>query len=209
MRRFKFFLLLPLVTACTGTDPRYRDTQMLERPPQLAVTKPVEEIVKDSSAVKHNIEGTELGSTVSIKSTTPPVLIIKQPFNVAWQTLGNALRADNVEVTDREHDKGRYFVTFDPNKTPEDESGFLDKTLSYLNDAHVEERYVLTVTDKGQETEVLVANNTEPKQSSNSEEQYKLTTPPADGAEKLLNSIYKTMSERPKKLDKKGHAHSN
>lgn len=207
MRRFKLFLLLPLLNACTATDSRYRDTQMLERPPQISVSKPVEEKLKDTSAVKHNIDGTDLGSTVSIKSTTPPVLVIKQPFDVAWQTLGNALKADNLEVTDREHDKGRYFVTYDPDKVPEDESGFLDKTLSYINNKHIEERYVLTVTDQGEETEVLVANNTEPKQSSDSEEQYKLTTPPADGAEKLLNSIYKTMSERPKKLDKKGHAH--
>ncbi len=204
MRKLYIFLLIILLSSCTAHDSRYRDTAMLEKPPEIGAIQVPEAKLKDTSIVKHNIAGTDLGSKVYIKSTSPAVLRIKQPFDVAWQTLGNALIVDHLEITDREHDKGRYFVSYYPDKVPEEDSNFVDKTLSFFGDKLTEERYVITVTEQGDETEVLVANNTEPKQSSKSEEQYKLTTPPADGAEKLLNSIYKTMSERPKILDKKG-----
>ena len=104
MHRSKIFLLLVSLSACTAQDSRYKDTAMLERPPVINAVKVDEVKIKDTSLVKAEIDGTGLGTLVILKTTTPPVMVIKQPYDVAWQTLGNALKADNLEITDREHD---------------------------------------------------------------------------------------------------------
>ncbi len=194
-----------LLCACTAHDSRYRDTAMLEKPPELNANSTDEVKLKDTSSVKQDLDGTGLGELIYLKSTNPPVIIIKQSFDVAWQTLGNALLADKLEITDKEHDTGRYFVSYDPDRISAEDSNFFNKTLSYFDDNNNEERYVLTVKDQGLETEVTAANNMEPKQSSKKDENYKLTNPPPDGAENLLLSIYKTMSERSKHLHHKGN----
>ncbi|WP_300247139.1 hypothetical protein, partial [Methylovulum sp.] len=41
----KSFLLALMLTACGGDDPRYRSTEMLERPPILATHKQADELV--------------------------------------------------------------------------------------------------------------------------------------------------------------------
>jgi len=166
MHKSTILLFLASLSACTAQDGRYKDTAMLERPPVINSVKVDDVKIKDTSLVKAEIDGTGLGSLVTLKTTIPPVLLIKQPYDVAWQTLGNALKADNLEVTDREHDKGQYFVSYDPDRIPEEDSSFINRTLSYFDDNSNEERYILTVREQGSDTEVTVANNTEPKQSS-------------------------------------------
>ncbi len=208
MHRFKIFLLLVSLSACTAQDSRYKDTAMLERPPVINAVKVDEVKIKDTSLVKAEIDGTGLGTLVILKTTTPPVMVIKQPYDVAWQTLGNALKADNLEITDREHDKGKYFVSYDPDRIPEEDSSFINRTLSYFDDNSNEERYILTVKEQGTETEVTVANNTEPKQSSKKDEEGKVTAQPPGGADRLLESIYKTMSET-KHLRRKGNPYDH
>ncbi len=203
----KILLLALMLVSCStpSEDKRYRDTSALERPPEIKVNKKAhstEDI--DNSTARIKQEGTGLGSNVYLTSTTPPLMIIKETYDLAWETLGQGLRQSHLQITDREHDKGRYFVTYNPDKRgDEEESGFLDKTLNYFNEKHNDERYILTVTDKGSETQVSVAINTEPKQSSAPDTKNSSLLPPADGAEKLLALIYKTMSEPSKVKDKK------
>ena len=206
---FKIFLIsLPLVACSSSPDPRYRDTSMLERPPSLnrVVTESTE---KDNSRVNLNPEGTSLGSTVYLTSTQPPVLMLKQPYALAWDTVGQGLRQSHLQITDREHDRGVYFVTYNPDRqTDEEDDGMLDKALAYFTDKKNDERYLLTVTDKGSETQISAAINIEPTQSSKPDAKKSSVPPPVDGAEKLLALIYKTMSETPKhKPNRLGQAH--
>ena len=205
----KNLLLALMLVSCSTTseDKRYRDTSALERPPELKVNKKAgatENI--DNSTARIKQEGTGLGSSVYLTSTTPPLLMIKETYDLAWETLGQGLKQSHIQITDREHDKGRYFVTYNPDKRNDDEdSGFLDKTLNYFGEKHNDERYILTVTEKDSETQVTAAINTEPKQSSIPDTK-NTVLPPVDGAEKLLALIYKTMSEPSKDKDKKsGH----
>ena len=44
--------------------------------------------------------------------------MIKQPFDDAWNTLGLALKQSEIEITDREHDKGLYYVSYDSSGYP-------------------------------------------------------------------------------------------
>jgi uncharacterized lipoprotein len=145
-------------------------------------------------------------------TTTPPLLMIKQPYDQAWDTLGHALKQDTLKVTERKQDKGLYFVTYDHEAQAEKESGFFGKTLSLLQDKFKEEHYVLTLTAKGEETQISAAIDNAPKQSEGSENTDKASTPPEDGPEKLLLSIYKTISDKPQKDNeekKSSHRHKD
>jgi len=194
-------LSLGLVSCGTATDSRYRDTAMLERPPSLAVNHQAREqsrTADENRAQKKQVEENE-EATVYMTTTTPPLLIIKQPYDLAWDTLGHALKQDTLKVTERKQDKGLYFVTYDREAQAEKESGFFGKALSLLQDKFKEEHYILTVTAKGEETQISAAIDNAPKPSEGSENTDSASTPPEDGAEKLLLSIYKAMSDKPEK----------
>ena len=176
---------------------------MLERPPTLAVSHQAGEPPRAADpAASINRDGVDSEATVYMTTTTPPLLVIKQPFDLAWDTLGHALKQDTLKVTEREQDKGLYFVSYDPEAQAEKEGGFLNKTLSIFQDKLKEEHYVLTVTAKGEETQISAAINNAPKPNDTSENTDNASTPPADGAEKLVLLIYKTMSDKPQKEEK-------
>ena len=193
---------MSLISCGTATDNRYRDTAMLERPPTLAVSPQAREqsrTADDNMAQKKRGGEDEEEATAYMTTTMPPLLIIKQPYDLAWDTLGHALKQEYLKVTNREQGKGLYFVTYDAETQAEKESGFFDKTVSIFKDKPQKERYVLTVTAKGEETQISAAINNAPKQNATSENTDKASTSPEDGPEKLLLLIYKTMSDKPQK----------
>ena len=109
----KILLLSLSVVACASEDSRYRDTSMLERPPELVSVNQPGAGIADNSTIPKKRDEPGLGSDVSMTTTTPPQLIIKQPFDDAWNTVGLALKQSDIEITDREHDKGLYYVSYD------------------------------------------------------------------------------------------------
>jgi len=130
-----------------------------------------------------------LGSNVYMATTTPPQLRIKQPFDDAWSTLGLALKQSEIEITDLEHDKGLYYVSYNA------EDSFFNRKLH-------EAIYVLTVENNGAETKITAALGNVAEQTSlgrRSEHRDLVkdnsATQPADGAEKLLKSLYETIRD--------------
>jgi len=191
MRVFvKSLLITVMLVSCGGNDSRYRDTQLLERPPSIVVTKPAGEprIIDNSKIPKKKYEK-GLGSDVSMSTTTPPQLIIKQSYDDAWSTLGIALKQSEIEITDREHDKGLYYVSYDPEH-------------SFFSNKHDQSIYVLTVENEGAETKIsaTLGNATEQSSAGKRSEQGghaqdDSATPSAEGAEKLLQSLYETIRD--------------
>jgi uncharacterized lipoprotein len=183
-------LSLGLVSCGTSEDSRYRDTAMLERPPALVVSKQAgEPNITDNSTIpkKRNEKG--LGSDVYMTTTSPPQLGIKQPFDDAWNTLGLALKQSKIEITDREHDKGLFYVIYDPEN-------------SFFSTKHNEAIYVLTVEKDDAETKItaILGNAAEQSSAGSRNEHRGLTkdnsaTQPPNGAEKLLQSLYETIRD--------------
>ncbi|UOA09238.1 outer membrane protein assembly factor BamC [Methylobacter sp. S3L5C] len=184
----KSFLLVILLVSCGGNDSRYRDTQMLEHPPAITISKPGAELrVIDNSKIPKKRHEAGLGEDVYMTTSTPPQMRIKQSLDDAWSTLGLALKQSDIEITDREHDKGLYYVLYDPEK-------------SFFSGKHNEAIYVLTVESDGAETLVSATLGNAAEQSSaggrgkkRGADKDNSSAELADGAEKLLQSLYESI----------------
>ena len=180
-----FLLALVLASCGTTEDSRYRDTSALERPPTLAANRPkgVPRVLDNSTIPKKRYQK-GLGSDVYITTTTPVQLRIKHLFDYAWTTLDLALKQSKIEITDHDHDKGLYYVSYDA------DSSFFSKEDQAI--------YVLTLESDGLETKVTAALGNAAEQLSASKRGHSIdnsANQPADGAEKLLQSLYETIRD--------------
>lgn len=185
---FNCFLLTTALASCgTSNDTRYHDTAMLEHPPILPITRqPGDQRFTDDSTIPKKPDETGLGSAVYM-TTTPPQLKIKQPFDKAWDTLKQALKINEIKVTDYDRNKGLLFVRFGA-------SGMLELAKSFLLNEPKESNYLLTVTKDGAETTISAkANTTDQSDSSSYQEGY--DEEPDDISQELLEMLYKTIQD--------------
>ncbi len=184
----KSLLLTGFLVSCgTTEESRYRSTEDLERPPTVTSSTPTrEQRAVDTSSIPKKKDSTGLGSDVY--QSTPLQLTIKQPLDDAWNTLGRALKQSGIKITDHERDKGLYYVTQDTT----DRTGFFAKATAFLSDDPA--IYLLTLKSEGAETTVTasIANATE----QSSEAQDGTPSPSTEGAEDLLQVLFKTLRDK-------------
>ncbi len=190
----KSLLLAAVLTACgTVEDRHYTDNEFLERPPTLGVDHPPagQENITRSEVPEKPDKG--LGDDVSINTASPLQIKLARPFDIAWHDLEMALKDMKIEITDREHDKGQYYVTYDPDDYQSEDSGFLDKSTSFFKNDYKQAVYILTVEEDGSDSRISAAIANEAEQSGDDKDGYQggLT----DGADKLLLSLYKNMRD--------------
>jgi uncharacterized lipoprotein len=177
-----------LVSCGTTEENRYRNTENLERPPIVTASPTKEQRIVDNSSIPRKKDSTGLGSAVY--QSSPTQLTIKQTFGDAWNTLSRALKQSGIKITDHERDKGLYYVTQAQDK--EESTGFFAKATAFLSDDPA--IYLLTVKDDGEETTVTatIANATE--QSSAAQDG--TPHPSTEGAEDLLQILFKTLRDK-------------
>jgi len=184
----KSLLLAGFLVSCgTTEESRYRNTEALERPPTVINSSPTkEQRVVDSSSIPKKKDRTGLGSDVYL--STPTQLVIKQSFGDAWNTLNRALKQSGIKITDHERDKGLFYVTQDTTDT----NSFFAKATAFLSDDAA--IYLLTVKQEGEETRVTATAANAAEQSSATQDG---TPPPsAEGAEDLLQLLFKTLRDK-------------
>jgi len=184
----KSLLLTGFLVSCgTTEESRYRNTDALERPPTVTNSSPTkEQRVVDSSSIPKKKDRTGLGSDVYL--STPTQLVIKQSFGDAWNTLNRALKQSGIKITDHERDKGLFYVTQDTTDT----NSFFAKATAFLSDDAA--IYLLTVKQEGEETMVTATAANAAEQSSATQDG---TPPPsAEGAEDLLQLLFKTLRDK-------------
>jgi uncharacterized lipoprotein len=189
-KSFSLILLLVIfsVSCSTTEDSRYRDTEILERPPTVAVEKKAGESPEiDNSVIPRKKYKMGLGSDVYMTESTPTKLKIKQPIDDAWYTLNLALKQSEIKITDHERDKGFYYVSYKPSSFFENVAGLLEKQHDEQDGAI----YLLTVKEDGAETEVTAGIANASEQSSSAKNGAQRAT--AEGAEDLLQQVYKTL----------------
>jgi uncharacterized lipoprotein len=121
-------------------------------------------------------------------TTTPPQLKIKQPLDKAWNTLNQALKLNNIKITDHERNKGHLYVSYGP-------SSLFEKATSFLKDGHKESNYLLAVEEDGAETRIIATMTNTTEQSSSSGNQDGTNAQPADSSQELLETLYKAIRD--------------
>ncbi|MGR9085948.1 MAG: outer membrane protein assembly factor BamC [Gammaproteobacteria bacterium] len=197
----KSLIFIFFLAACgTSEERRYRDTSNLELPPTLQPQNNAGEQpqARDDSAIAETKPGRGLGDGVAMKASEPPLLSIRQPFDIAWNTLESALKQSGIEINDRNLDQGRYYVTFDADDyEPEDATVFSDFGALFVND-YEPDLYVLTVTNDGAETQISAVKAARSEQggpAENRDSDQAEGEASADGSNKLLMSLYKTIRD--------------
>ncbi|MGZ8188047.1 MAG: outer membrane protein assembly factor BamC [Methylosarcina sp.] len=188
------FISLCLAACGTVEDARYRDTSKLELPPNLqAGRESIQHDAGDEGMISESNARKGLGDLVYMTSSEPAELKLKQPFDIAWNTLASAFRQSGLEIKDRDRDKGLYYVTFDPDDyVPENES-LMGRMGGFLVNDYNKATYVLTVTAEEDETKITAAKANNAEQGGLSESMDEDEKP--DGAERLLLSLYQTLRD--------------
>jgi uncharacterized lipoprotein len=196
--RFRLeFLFISLCLSACGTveDSRYRDTSKLEMPPNLQTGRESiqQEAAGEEEVIREDKARKGLGSSVFMSASEPPELKLKQPFDIAWNTLASAFRQNNLEIKDRDRDKGLYYVAFDPDDyVPADES-VLDRMGNMLTDDYSEAVYVLTVTSEDSESKITAAKAGSAEQGGLIGSMDENEKP--DGAERLMSFLYQALRD--------------
>ena len=192
-RYLLFLSSLSFLSACgTLREEALSDTELLERPPLLAPTPtPVDQEVLARSEEPKKLEK-GLGDEVSINGESPLQIRLKRSFDIAWHDLELVFKQKELEVTDREHDKHQYYVTFDADDYQAEDAGFLAKSTSLFRNDYKSAVYILTLDDDGSgETRVSAALANEAEQVGHDGKGGDLT----DGADKLLLFLYKSLRD--------------
>lgn len=202
-----FFPVILGLSACADATKKYRDTSELERPPQLEIakstsdsatenpvdneTKSVTEAKSDTetkaNVTKHIAKG--LGEVVKIEDDSH--LIIDRPFAESWLLVAKGLRISNMEVADRNLEKGQYYVVFDPDLADiknGEKPGFMD-TL-FMDDENPKARYLLTFYENKRSVKLSVEFLE--YFSTGVQAESKL---PDKGVEKLLKKLYTALHD--------------
>ncbi len=187
-RVINYFLMSIFLVSCgSAEDSRYRDTALLERPPTLVIHKsstvPAE--VDESSIPKKQDPG--LGKEVYITTSTPPQLKIKKPFDKAWNTLIQAVKLNEIKITDQERNKGHLYVGYDA-------AGFFEKVTSFIKDGHKATVYLLSVEETGDETAITASMASSNEQSISTDKQ-EANKKSVDDSQELLETLYKTIHD--------------
>ena len=172
------------LVSCSTVEEKYQNTEMLERPPTLIVDKQSQSpnVIEENAPAEAS---PGLGDKVTMSETGPLRLTIKQPFDQAWNTVALALKQQEFAITDRNREKGQFYIVYKP-------GGFLSKLLDFSGTGHNEANYKLTLEDKDGETAVTVTL-IEPDNTSVGPDGY--YDAPQDKSEALLQTLYNALHD--------------
>ncbi len=144
----KVLLMTVWLVACGGKDARYRDTELLERPPVLAVEKstvdeaPTEPEASPEHKKPHKKKGKEgLGDAVVLVEGKPMLVKLELPYDKAWRSIGLALEQSEIKITDHNQKRGLYYVYY----TAKSIFGLFSRN----KDEHHEANFMLAVQQDG------------------------------------------------------------
>ena len=173
---------LPVLTliACTETSSRYRDTHLLELPPEL----PIEHSHRQDAIAADDMKPTAspLAGLMEFEDDgEKPVLTLKTRPDRAWDMVVVALKIGNVEALDKNREEHRIQVRFDPDTAGKEESIF----DIFSGDTYPEAEYTVTLKEQLLGIDVNVAP-TKPEQLESGE----------DASSELIRFLHKVIDEK-------------
>jgi len=187
-------LLVPLLnTACSDSvNTRYKDTSHLETPPVLIIAEQPKQAIQAKDVDKK----TGLGRVVSLSGpAAQPILKIKKIFDRSWNIVEQGLNLSEIEITDKNRDKGVFYVKFDPDQKLSKDSGVMDSlSFFFFEDEYEEAAYKLTVQWHDSDTEVSVEAIEQDEDNFLDDEDGDFENSIDLGA-MLINALYKTIKD--------------
>lgn len=190
------FLIPLLLNACSkASNPKYKDTSKLEMPPAVINVEKAKVQMAKKEELKDDKKG--LGKVVSLSGPSEqPVIKIKKMFDRSWNIVEQGLSMNEIKITDKNRDKGVFYLKFDPDNHQEDkDSGVFDSLTSFLfQDDYDEAAYELKVIWRDSDTEVSVKsiNQEDSGLLDDTDDEFEASVDP--GA-KLIKVLFKTMRD--------------
>jgi uncharacterized lipoprotein len=190
IKYFSFASVFLWLVACSDVKTIvYKDTSDLETPPEMEIVEKPKEQVEENQ----EIEDMGLGDLVSLAGTEDkPVIKIKKMFDRSWELVEQAIKLNEIEVTDKNREKGVFYVLFDP----DDQSSESPKstTFSFFGGEYDEGTYQITVVWRESDTEVtaelVIDTHSDLLDDEEDKEDFEGTVA---GGDHLLKTLYKTL----------------
>lgn len=187
-----FFLSLWLFSCSDVKSTRYKDTSHLEIPPKMEIVEKPKKFIAESN--KKNELG--LGKQVILSgSGESSVIKVKKMFDRSWELVEQSLKLSKIEITDKNRDKGVFYVKFDPDTQDSGDSELIDTLTFYIfEDKYEEAIYKLTVNWRESDTEISaeLANDFTSDLLDDDED---MDDESVDSGAKLLSTLYKVIRD--------------
>jgi len=195
VRNLKWILLCAgTLVGCSDTGKKYRNTENLERPPEIEITAEGMSTQQQSGSVT-TTESINKGLDEQVHLDKTPgasTLVISRPFDQAWFILGVLLNQLELDITDRNRDQGYFYVKYDPDIDYAKHPGFWDGVLSMFGDDRYAERtYSLKLVESFGETEVTAGL----APAATGKETEKQADAAKDGPDRLLQTLFETLRD--------------
>jgi uncharacterized lipoprotein len=181
-----------MLSGCaTSSNSKYQDTSELERPPQLEIV--AVDPSADNQASEERKASSRLGQTASL---TEDNLTIALPIEQAWKLVELGLKLNKLEISDRNRDKGQYYVEFDPDNADvksNAEEGYFDGL--FAENKYPKGKYALTLTEKTPRSVTVKAELLESSDDHSAQDGYAGSTATDSGSTKLLQRLYTTLHD--------------
>jgi uncharacterized lipoprotein len=211
-------LALIALSGCADNGTKYRDTSELEKPPELEIINNTTESATDEAKANNHatqsVSETKTADAVAaspetdkdkpadteekglgdvVKLTDDSHLLLILSFDEAWRQVTKALRLAGIEISDRNLEKGQYYVEFDLDYAElknGEKPGFLSSLFN--DDKYPKARYLLTFTNTSEGTVI----KTEFLEFTVSQADEQADSFPADkGVSVLLKKLYTTLHD--------------
>lgn len=178
--------------ACTDVKTiEYSDTSDLEMPPEMEIAETPKELITEKEDVE--VEGKGLGDIVSLAGTKDKAVIkIIKTFERSWELVEQALKLNEIEVTDKNREKGVFYVLFDPDEQSSESTK--NSTFSFFGGEYDEGAYQITIVWRESDTEVTaeLVDDTHSDLLDDAEDKEEFEGSVV-GGDHLLKTLYKTL----------------
>ena len=196
MKQLILTALSVALVSCADTDSRYRDTTMLERPPDMQAIHQSAEPNSDEGDENAEPEvKTGLGDKVSLIDSNPPAIRLKQTFDEGWITIGRALAQLELKISDRNREEKVYYVKYDADQYQPENAGLLSMIASSFKNDYGEETYILRVQPYYPDMLITAESARKEERSAGDDIKQNETNNLPDGSSNLLKTLYKTLRD--------------
>jgi uncharacterized lipoprotein len=176
---------LLLISGCQFLGRNYRDTTVFEQPPLLEGTPLLQTTASDDkeNAVTTQSANSGLGDTVIL--TDAQHIRLKQPLNLAWNSVEKMLKLKKIEIVDRNLELGAYYINYAIVNEAEQNDNLL---MTFFKEQPPKTPFLLILKAVKDATELRVRRVSDALGPANA-------PIPADAAERLLKTLYHSLHD--------------